>query len=426
MDLRGANYRRQHQHGAVGLQQHRREYDCCAARHLRRADLLVGQSWPVSSELAAGGQHLVSSDQLRVGRRPAPHRQLLQLWWRDRHAPAGSRQPQRYMARHGRRRPGFALGLGQRNLGHRPVRYCLEGRHFNPAKLCGGRQSGVPGHRHYDQSHHYAEHDGDPWHLWRDQLDLQLHHFRSGSIAGAGLAVTKAGSGNLTLDVDNTYTGSTLITAGRLVVGNGNNRGTIASSSGITDNGVLEFNRTGSDSYSLVIGGTGSLVKNGSSTLTLSGASTYSGGTTLSSGQLNINNGVDSTHSAIGTGALTISGVCTIDNTSGGGITLNPNMAINMNADFTYVGSSSFNTGTGAHTLGGNRQITVNGSFITLNGVIGDGGNGYSLTKAGSGGILVLAKANTYSGGTILNGGTLYINNATGLGAATGTFTINA
>jgi autotransporter-associated beta strand protein len=247
----------------------------------------------------------------------------------------------------------------------------------------------------------------------------------SGSIAGAGLAVTKAGSGNLTLDVDNSYTGSTLITAGRLVVGNGNNRGTIASSSGITDNGVLEFNRTGSDSYSLVIGGTGSLVKNGSSTLTLSGASTYSGGTTLSSGQLNINNGVDSTHSAIGTGALTISGVCTIDNTSGGGITLNPNMAINMNADFTYVGSSSFNTGTGAHTLGGNRQITVNGSFITLNGVIGDGGNGYSLTKSGSGGILVLAKANTYSGGTTLNAGTLYINNATGLGAATGTFTIN-
>ena len=69
-------------------------------------------------------------------------------------------------------------------------------------------------------------------------------------------------------------------------------------------------------SNNLTVGGTisgsgYSLTKVGTGTLTLGGANTYSGGTTLSAGQLNLNNA-----SALGTGALTISGG-TIGNTSG-------------------------------------------------------------------------------------------------------------
>ena len=62
------------------------------------------------------------------------------------------------------------------------------------------------------------------------------------------------------------------------------------------------------------ISGSGySLTKAGTGTLTLAGSNTYSGGTTLSAGQLNINNAA-----ALGTGTFTISGG-TIGNTSGSG-----------------------------------------------------------------------------------------------------------
>src|SRR5205823_1755258 len=64
-------------------------------------------------------------------------------------------------------------------------------------------------------------------------------------------------------------------------------------------------------------GGTGSVVKDGSGALTLSGSNSFSGGFTLAAGQLNINSAT-----ALGTGALTIGGSGTIDNTSGGPITL--------------------------------------------------------------------------------------------------------
>ena len=41
--------------------------------------------------------------------------------------------------------------------------------------------------------------------------------------------------------------------------------------------------------------------------------------------------------------------------------------------------------GSGPVSLGSNRTVTVNANTLTVNGVISDGGNGYSLTVAGSG-----------------------------------------
>lgn len=75
--------------------------------------------------------------------------------------------------------------------------------------------------------------------------------------------------------------------------------------------------------------------------------------------------------------------------------------------DFTYKGSAqSLNLGTGAVTLTGNRQVTVNASTLTVGGAIGEGSNGYGLTKEGAG-TLTLSGANTYSGVTSVNSGTL-------------------
>ena len=110
----------------------------------------------------------------------------------------------------------------------------------------------------------------------------------------------------------------------------------------------------------------GSIIKTGTGALTLSGNNSYTGGTTLSQGQLNVNSAT-----ALGTGTLTIAGGTTIDNTSGGVITLATNNAQNWNGDFTFAGTNPLNLGTGAVTLSANRTVTVGGS-LTVGGVIGE------------------------------------------------------
>ena len=121
---------------------------------------------------------------------------------------------------------------------------------------------------------------------------------------------------------------------------------------------------------------------------------------------------------AIGTGTFTINGG-TIDNTSGGSITLSNNNVQTWGGDFTFTGTNALNLGTGAVTLSANRTVTVSASTLTVGGAIG---GAFSLTKAGAGN-LILSGANTFSGGVTLSSGILYINSSTALG--TGTFTIN-
>ena len=167
-----------------------------------------------------------------------------------------------------------------------------------------------------------------------------------------------------------------------------------------------------------VIAGSGTLGLLGNATLTLTGLNTYNGGTTLNSGTLNINSGA-SVSSAIGTGSLIIAGSgVVIDNTSGGGVLLATNNTQAWNSDFAFGGSNALNLGTGAVTLGGSRIVTVNGTApLTVGGIIG--GSGYSLTKAGTG-TLVLNGANSFTGGLTLNAGTLVV----GVAAAPGTGTL--
>jgi autotransporter-associated beta strand protein len=159
-----------------------------------------------------------------------------------------------------------------------------------------------------------------------------------------------------------------------------------------------------STTYSGILSGAGGLIKTGAGALTLTGANTYSGGTILTGGQLNINyGGSSSANSSVGTAALTISNGI-IDNTSGSAVTLAPNNPQNWDGNFTFNGSSSLNLGTGLVALGGNEQVAVNANTLTVGGVIS--GSGDALTKAGSG-TLVLSAANTYSGNTAVSAGTL-------------------
>ncbi|HEY2712074.1 MAG TPA: autotransporter-associated beta strand repeat-containing protein [Chthoniobacterales bacterium] len=97
------------------------------------------------------------------------------------------------------------------------------------------------------------------------------------------------------------------------------------------------------------------------------------------------------------------------------------------NARSTTFGSIE---GTGTIFLGA-FDLTIGGNNLStaFSGTIQDGGpngdTGGSLTKEGTG-TTILSGANTYSGGTTVDSGTLLVRNTTGSGTGTGTVQVNA
>ena len=109
-----------------------------------------------------------------------------------------------------------------------------------------------------------------------------------GTISGSG-SITQAGGGTLILSNDQRYTGATTVAAGTLQLGSGGASGSVAGS--VTNNGALVFNRRDSFTYGGVVAGTGTMTQGGTGTLVLTQNQTYSGGTTIRSGTLQLGNG---------------------------------------------------------------------------------------------------------------------------------------
>jgi fibronectin-binding autotransporter adhesin len=181
--------------------------------------------------------------------------------------------------------------------------------------------------------------------------------------------------------------------------------------------GNMTFNN-GTNDYAIsggAIAGIASLVKNGSKALTLSGANSYTGGTTLNAGTLNIDNAA-----ALGAASspFTIGGGTIIDNTSAAAITTS-NYPLTINGDFTFTGTKDLNLGAGITTLGTaagtNRTVTVTAGTLTLGGAIGDGTTAKGIIKAGAG-KLTLSGTNTFTGPISISGGTLSIGGDAQLG----------
>ena len=102
------------------------------------------------------------------------------------------------------------------------------------------------------------------------------------------------------------------------------------------------------------------MAKNGTGSLSINNANTYGGGTVLLGGTLNINNAA-----AIGTGKLTLNGG-TLDNKSGGALTLTTNNPGSWNGNFTFADSSDLNLGTGTVTLGADSTATIANGDLTV------------------------------------------------------------
>jgi fibronectin-binding autotransporter adhesin len=228
------------------------------------------------------------------------------------------------------------------------------------------------------------------------------------------LSAVSGTGGTVQLNGANTYTGGTSIdTVGEtLVLGNDsalssgtltvNFDATLQAGGGarsISNAIALAANITASGSNNLtlsgVLSGAFTLTKAGSGTLTLSGVNTYSGATTINGGTVAINSG-----SSLGA--------------SGVAATIN---AGTLEATATFSTARNYTLGDAASTI----MVDPAQTFTIGNVVSGTGG----LTKTGTG-TLTLSGANTYSGGTTINAGTVVVNSSASLGATSGGATINA
>ncbi len=159
-----------------------------------------------------------------------------------------------------------------------------------------------------------------------------------------------------------------VVNAGTLV----GSTSSIANDVSVASGATLQLDQASDATFANIVSGGGALVQSGNGTLTLSNANTYSGGTTVLGGVLQIGTGGT-------TGAIT------------GDVTDNATLAFNRSDDVTFSGVIS---GTGV--------LQQNGT-----------------------GTMILTGANTYSGGTLIGGGTLQIGDGGTTGAIVGDVTNN-
>jgi autotransporter-associated beta strand protein len=230
----------------------------------------------------------------------------------------------------------------------------------------------------------------------------------NGVVSGTGSLRTLAFGGSVTLTAAQTYTGLTDISSGTLAIGDSERivdtsdlqitSGTFAlgafdetvgvvsmltGSASITGTGTLTgtaYNLQGG-SVSAVLAGSAQLTKSSFNNLTLSGANTFTGGTLIQQGTVFLS----------GDERLADSGAVTLE--SGGGLSISGTETIgalsivsgSLSGNGTLI-ASSFDVQSGA------AQVNLSGAG--------------ALTKTGAG-TFTLQNANSYTGGTFVNEGTL-------------------
>jgi autotransporter-associated beta strand protein len=177
--------------------------------------------------------------------------------------------------------------------------------------------------------------------------------------------------------------------------------GTLAPSSVVVSNASAYTFSSGQ------IAGGASLYKTGPSSLTLNEANTYGGGTVVSNGTLKV--GVNNAVSSTGAGDVKVVSPATLD-LNGFNNTVN-----GLNGDGTMDVTSG-----GASTL----TVGENGNNGAFTGTIKNTSGTMSVTKDGSG-IETLSGANSYSGPTTINSGSLRASNANAIGSGASAVTVN-
>ena len=219
----------------------------------------------------------------------------------------------------------------------------------------------------------------------------------SGIMSGGG-ALVQSGSGTLTLTKANTYTGGTTINSGRtLTLGTG---GILAGAGAIVNNGTFNYNNNVSWTLSGPISGTGSLSVNPGgvlgSQLTLTGANTYTGKTTIMlNGQVII-----SSDDKLGT---------TPSIFTANQLTMNAGF-LKATATFTLNANRGITLGNSVAGLGASIQVNPGQTLTIAAPITGPNGllSGSGTATFGFGTNIVTA-ANTYTGGTGISTGRLML-----------------
>jgi fibronectin-binding autotransporter adhesin len=243
----------------------------------------------------------------------------------------------------------------------------------------------------------------------------------AGSLIGAG-SIVKTGIGMLSLSGSNSYAGTMTVSGGVLSVSTANAlpgwgtagrvsvgaEGTLAVGNDMTlqqaiDAGYLAatsgvgFNTTaGNRSVSDVITGSRPFIKTGGNVLTMTGASTFVGPTTLAGGSVELGVAQDNTTS----GPLGASGTISF---AGGGL--------RYSTANQHDYSSRFSTSAGQAY-----SVDTNGQNVTWAADLGSVGG--SLVKAGAG-QLTLSGSNSYTGSTTVSAGTLAVTTTSGMPGVT-------
>ncbi|MBV7417284.1 autotransporter domain-containing protein [Comamonas sp. CMM03] len=258
--------------------------------------------------------------------------------------------------------------------------------------------------------------------------------------------LAKKDSGTLVLNANNSYTGGTRLDGGTLEVGHNSalgsgalqvhGAGTLQSNTTVAlGNAVaLDADLTLAGSHDLTLGGAisgaGNLIKNGTGTVTLTGANIATGGTLITAGRL------VASASSLASGAITNNAELELRQTSDGTLT----QSISGAGSFTKTGAGTL-TLAGANTSTGTTVISA-GTLVASAANLASGAitnhaalelkqasdatlaqaiSGSGLVRKTGAAALTLSGANTYSGGTSINAGTLVAahNSALGTGNVT-------
>jgi fibronectin-binding autotransporter adhesin len=271
------------------------------------------------------------------------------------------------------------------------------------------------------------------------------------TIGNQGANVTslaKNGSGTWILTGNNTFTGSTVINDGNLVIGNGGTSGNAGTGNvNVTQaSSTLSFNRSDAFNFTGTISGPGAIAQIGSGTTVLTAVNSI-GAARVDHGTLQVSGTLQTATLAMnGDGALTVNGTVegaaagtTSALTGDGGastITVNVGGVLRANGDLgdgadAVVLAGLIDTGSGALNLGaGNDRLTLNDGGVILGTIDGgtgtdslivdnavartlDGGQiaGFETLAKQNTGTLTLTGDHAYSAGTTISAGVLSVGN---------------
>jgi len=221
---------------------------------------------------------------------------------------------------------------------------------------------------------------------WTDKFDNTATNYSNAKPVVAQFTNAAAGT-NVTVAANGVNVGNVVVDGGNYAFSGGTI--TMTNTTWSVSNAVA--------TVSGALAGTTGLTKSGGGTLVLGASNSYSGGTTLSAGTLALSN-----VNALGSGNLTV---------NGGTLDLGGN-----NLTAANLGGTGGTISLGANTL--TASMTTGGQF---NGTISGSGG---LVKTGAS-FLTLAGSNSYTGGTTVNAGTLFVIGSGTLGDAAGTLTVS-